>query len=77
MEYNPANVKSIYLGRDKICRCGCAGDYVERGEPKFEQRLKRFAKMWCTYIPQKHDYVEGEYINVSYGKDRAMTVYFN
>lgn len=77
-------VTRIYLGRDRICRCGCAGEYVERGEPMFEKRLERFIKMADTYNFEEHVTVGGNfldkcdtYMNISYGKDRAMTVYFD
>lgn len=78
-------VTQIYLGRDKVCRCGCAGEYVARGEPKFEKRLKRFLKMAQTYDFEANetaggtplDYMQNHYLNISYGKDRAMTLYFD
>jgi len=76
MNLDITKVTKIYLGRDRVCRCGCAGEYVSRGAPKFESRLKRFSKLWCDYAPQKDDMMEDHYLNVSYGKDRAMTVYF-
>jgi hypothetical protein len=65
------------MGKDRVCRCGCAGEYVKRGEPNFDKRLKRFEKMLSTYELTKDDEIEGEFINVSYGKDRALTVYFD
>lgn len=82
---NTSKVKQIYLGRDKICRCGCHGEYVSRGEPMFEKRLNRFLKMAKTYDFEKNispggqtlDYVQNVYLNISYGKDRAMTLYFD
>lgn len=77
-------VTRIYLGRDRICRCGCAGEYVERGEPMFEKRLERFIKMAENYNFEEHVSAYGgfldmgdNYMNISYGKDRAMTVYFD
>jgi len=74
---NYSKVRSIYMGKDRVCRCGCAGEYVKRGEPNFDKRLKRFEKMLSTYELTKDDEIEGEFINVSYGKDRALTVYFD
>jgi len=73
-------VTNIYLGRDRICRCGCAGEYVRRGESMFEKRLNRFMKMAKTYkfcdTPEQPD-IGANYLNISYGKDRALTVYFD
>ena len=80
MQFNAEAVTQIYLGRDKICRCGCAGEYVKRGEPMFDVRLKRFAKMWETYTPRMDRYADDigpNYMNISYGRDRALTVYFD
>lgn len=74
--FDPNSVTKIYLGRDRICRCGCAGEYVNKGESKFELRLKRFMKMASDYAPAEGD-VDASYLNVSYGKDRALTVYFD
>ena len=74
--FNAEAVTRIYLGKDKVCRCGCRGDYVERGESKFDSRLKRFARMWAGYSPLKDD-VSDTYLNVSYGQDRALTAYFD
>jgi hypothetical protein len=75
----------IYMGKDRYCRCGCGGEYVSRGDAKFERRLKRFQAMWEGYNPSEIDVsydVAGnlEYLNVSYGDrepGRALTVYFS
>jgi hypothetical protein len=69
-------ITKIYMGRDRICRCGCAGEYVERGEPMFDLRLKRFIRMAETYTVGQDD-IGDNYINLSYGQDRALTVYFD
>lgn len=74
--FDASKVTKIYLGKDNVCRCGCAGEYVERGEPKFEKRLKRFAAAWVNYEPKEHD-IDGSYMNYSYGRDRALTVYLD
>jgi len=71
-----SKVTQIYMGRDKICRCGCAGEYVKAGDPMFEKRLNRFIAKWADYTPGEHD-VDASYLNLSYGKDRALTVYFD
>lgn len=83
MQIDTSKIKQIYLGRDRICRCGCQGEYVARGEPKFEKRVKRFLKMAETYNFEEHVSAYGgfldkddTYMNISYGKDRAMTIYF-
>lgn len=74
--FDASKVTKIYLGKDRYCRCGCGGAYVDRGEPMFEKRLQRFAKMWCEYTPDVAD-VNDTYLNISYGDNRALTVYFD
>lgn len=82
-KFKAEDVTQIYLGRDRICRCGCAGEYVKRGEQMFEKRLARFIKMAENYNFEEHVTDAGfldkgpNYMNISYGKDRAMTVYFD
>lgn len=77
MEVDPTQVTRIYWGQDNWCRCGCAGEYTDREEGKlFDSRLARFMKMLSTYSPRESD-VGLNYRNISYGKDRALTVYFD
>jgi hypothetical protein len=76
MQFRADTVTRVYLGQDRVCRCGCKGEYAERGEPKFERRVKRFATMWASYSPSKDDQ-GSNYLNVSYGENRALTVYFD
>jgi hypothetical protein len=69
-------ITKIYMGKDRVCRCGCAGEYVYPDNPKFVKRVKRFEKMWATYTPTEDDQY-GSYRNVSYGKNRAITAYYD
>ena len=77
-------VSKIYLGRDRVCRCGCAGDYVTttytKGIRSYDNVDDKLAKRRLRQA-QKHA-LEGAkveyhdtYINVSYGNDRAITLY--
>lgn len=72
---DPAKISQIYMGKDECCRCGCKGEYVVPGDRMFLKRLVRFEKLVCTPGSQTEDF--GNYINVSYGNNRAMTVYLN
>jgi hypothetical protein len=74
--FDPNKVTKIYMGLDRHCRCGCGGEYVSRGEPMFDKRLARFTKLACDYVPQQDDEYDN-YANISYGKNRALTVYFD
>lgn len=75
--FKAEEIQKIYMGPDHICRCGCAGEYVIRGQPKFEMRLKKFMKK--TEKAKTDTSIEvddgGNYVNVSYGKNRAMCAY--
>lgn len=78
MQVDPNAVTKIYMGKDKVCRCGCAGEYIRKNEnnPLFERRLKQFMKMLPSYTAQEFD-IGQTYRNISYGNDRALTVYFD
>ena len=76
MQFNAEAVTRVYLGQDRACRCGCKGEYVERGDAKFHKRVQRFARMWDSYTPADDD-VKTTFLNVSYGENRALTVYFD
>ena len=80
MQFKAEAVTQIYTGKDRACRCGCNGEYVQRGEPKFAMQLEKFSKMWETYTPSTTKNAEDigpNYMNISYGKNRALTVYFD
>lgn len=80
MTIDETKITKIYMGRDRICRCGCAGEYVDRGEPMFEKRVERFMKMAQTYNFKDNRYqndIGPNYVNISYGRDRALTIYFD
>lgn len=69
-------ITKIYTGRDRVCRCGCAGQYVTAEDGAiFHKRVRRFERMWATYTPLTAD-VDDTYRNISYGNDRAITAYF-
>lgn len=75
--FDASKVTKIYIGKDRYCRCGCGGQYADRGDPIFEKRLKRFAKMWCDYEADPVADVGDTFLNISYGDNRALTVYFD
>jgi hypothetical protein len=73
--YDSEKVSKIYMGKDG-CRCGCEGEYAYPGDSKFERRLEMFQKKFWESTPETRDVELGEYIDVSYGNNRAITVYF-
>jgi hypothetical protein len=74
--FDSEKVTKIYMGKDNCCRCGCAGEYVYPGDSKFERRLKMFQKKFWESTPENRDIELGQYVDVSYGNNRALTVYF-
>lgn len=66
-------ITKAYIGRDKCCRCGCKGTYYED-----EKNIKRlYNKVLRAMAAGETVEDEGDYINYSYGNDRAVTLYFN
>jgi hypothetical protein len=78
-------ISQIYLGKDRVCRCGCAGKYVSTSYMKNPRndvddklalsRLKR-AKKLALNTDSEVEY-SGNYINIGYGDDRAITIYLD
>ena len=82
-EVKAEEITMVYVGGDRVCRCGCAGTYFEKGEPGFERRVKRFMKLWADYTPDGDD-VGDNYRNITTaeprgrnGTGRAITAYIN
>jgi hypothetical protein len=75
-QFKAEAISKSYVGKDKVCRCGCHGSYLNRGDKGFDRRLKRFEKMWSSYSPTDFDLGDC-YFNISYGNDRATTAYFD
>lgn len=75
-------VSQVYVGKDRHCRCGCGGDYVATSfmvEPRSEVNDK-LAKSRITKAKKLVEQgaelrVEPTYFNVSYGNNRAITIY--
>lgn len=76
MQFLGKTITKIYMGKDRACRCGCAGTYTYPNSPLFAKRVARFQYMWDDYVPTVDD-MDDSYVNLSYGKNRALTVYFD
>ena len=37
----PEDIRKIYFGRDRYCRCGCGGKYYSPEDEMFEKMLKK------------------------------------
>lgn len=68
--------KKVYVGRDHVCRCGCAGVYHEQGTRGFKMAITRAKKLLEENSWRSYDEVNATYVNFISGKDRAITVYF-
>lgn len=82
-EVKAEEITKVYVGGDRVCRCGCAGDYFYKGEPGFDRRVKRFMKLWADYAPFVND-VGDDYRNITTaeprgpnGTGRAITAYID
>ena len=53
------SITRIYHGGDHVCRCGCAGTYVERGTSAFTRALNIIRKGFMTEEAGDHIYVCG------------------
>lgn len=70
----PENVGKIYVGRDSGCRCGCHGKY--HTEPKkLKSLITRAKNLWLSNESEMTD-SNYQYVNISYGNDRAICIYF-
>ena len=78
-------ISQIYIGKDRVCRCGCAGTYVSTSymeDPRNDvddklagSRLKR-AKKLSLNTDSVVDY-SNNHINIGYGDNRAITIYLD
>lgn len=67
------SAQKVYSGRDHVCRCGCAGKYYYRDHKLFRSIIGKAIRK----ITEGNELeVTDQYINVSYGDDRAYTIYF-
>lgn len=73
-----SQVKQIYSGQDNACRCGCKGTYVSCDDlhnNALKTRLKRVKKL--ALLPGTEVEYDINYINVSYGNNKAITIYLD
>ena len=57
--WTESSIKRIYHGGDHVCRCGCAGNYFERGTPGFTRALNALRKGFMTESKGDVVYVTG------------------
>lgn len=70
------SITRVYRGRDHACRCGCCGNYYEKGEKGFTRAYNQLKKgVECV---EKIEYGTN-YINVPYDYDRdyCLCIYFD
>ena len=53
------SITRIYHGGDHVCRCGCAGTYLERGTRGFTRALNALRKGFMTESEGERIYVSG------------------
>ena len=57
--WTEASIKQIYHGGDHVCRCGCAGNYLERGTRGFTRALNILRKGFMTEAKGDQIHVSG------------------
>ena len=77
------NVSQVYRGKQNCCRCGCGGTYTSTtfakdvrspiDDHKVHLALKRAQKLVQEGAEVDFD---AEYVEVTTGKDRTLTFYF-
>lgn len=53
------SIVKIYHGGDHVCRCGCAGRYLDRGTPGFTRAMNVLRKGFMTEAKGDKVYVSG------------------
>lgn len=53
------SIKKIYHGGDHVCRCGCAGNYFDRGSVGFKRALNALKRGFLTEERGDKVYVTG------------------
>ena len=78
------NVSQVYLGRNNVCRCGCAGTYTAtsfmkdpRSEVNDQLVVKRLKRAKQLVLEGAEADFNGSYANIVTGNDRALTFYFD
>jgi len=76
VELTVEQIEKVYVGKDNGCRCGCHGTYTytSENERKVRSVLKRAQKQVATGVGFITDR-GADYLNVSYGNDRAVCIY--
>lgn len=78
-------ISQVYLGMDRVCRCGCKGEYIAtsfhkspRSEVNDELVKKRLNKAKRLISEGKNFEIHDNIcINIETGNNRALTFYFN
>lgn len=69
-----SRVCKIYYGRDRYCRCGCAGKYFYKGDPAWGNLVKDIKKLGV--VESDIEDCDDVFLNLPIGNDTAYTVYF-
>ena len=72
---NSEEIKDIYVGADKCCRCGCRGKYYRSKDKGFQRALNRVNRLTLGEI-ESIEREADSYINFSLANNRAITLYF-
>lgn len=82
---NVNDFSQVYYGKDNVCRCGCAGEYVATSQMKNARSLVNdefvSEKLLIAKKMVMQNKCELEFdsnnINISYNNNQALTFYFD
>ena len=67
-------ITAVYQGQDSGCRCGCNGKYYHPADDEMYDVLQQAVEMAENEgVGIK---ITDDWINISYGDDRAYTIYY-
>jgi len=68
------SVTRLYVGKSHACRCGCCGDYFDRGTPEFEEAMQKLR----DGVELVHDFGPDDlgpnYVNVDTDEDEDTCI---
>jgi hypothetical protein len=86
LKFEAEQVEKVYTGRDSGCRCGCHGTYTYRVDnPVIPREIACNGRVKSSVTRARKLVASGEgkitdsnesYLNVSFGNDRAICIYF-
>lgn len=72
---NSEEIEKIYVGADRVCRCGCKGNYYYSSDKGFQRALNKVGRLTLEEV-EGIDIDADSYVNFSLRNNKAITVYY-